>query len=178
MGGTRKREIRGSETDGAARRWSALESFRERAFQGDSNVHAMRQTLAERLFDLFQRTSGPEWPWFEDRLTYCNARLSHALIVSGAWLEHAEMIAAGTQSLAWLASTQCSTDGYFAPIGSNGFYGRGGLAARRGVRDGLGLSRGAAGDSGPGSGHKRGARFRERPPVAELARCARQCVAT
>jgi glycosyltransferase involved in cell wall biosynthesis len=100
-----------------------------RAFQGDSNVHAMRQTLAERLFDLFRRTSGREWPWFEDRVTYCNARLSQALIVSGAWMERAEMIAAGTRSLAWLASIQCSTDGYFAPIGSNGFYGRGGAAA-------------------------------------------------
>jgi hypothetical protein len=100
-----------------------------RAFQGDSNVHAMRQTLAERLFDLFQRTSGREWPWFEDRVTYCNARLSQALIVSGSWMEHAEMTAAGTRSLEWLASIQCSKDGYFAPIGSNGFYERGGPAA-------------------------------------------------
>jgi hypothetical protein len=100
-----------------------------RAFQGDSNVHAVRQTLAERLFDLFRRTSGREWPWFEDRVTYCNARLSQALIVSGSWMEHTEMLAAGTRSLAWLASIQCSPDGYFAPIGSNGFYARGGLAA-------------------------------------------------
>ena len=33
---------------------------------------------------------------------------------------------AGLRSLEWLASIQCSTDGYFAPIGSNGFYERGG----------------------------------------------------
>lgn len=100
-----------------------------RAFQGDSHVHATGQTLAERLFDLFRRTSGPEWPWFEDRVTYCNARLSQALIVSGAWLERPEMIDAGARSLAWLAAIQGSPDGYFSPIGSNGFYARGGLAA-------------------------------------------------
>ncbi len=35
-------------------------------------------------------TSAPErddWPWFEDKVTYCNARLSQALIVSGSWME-------------------------------------------------------------------------------------------
>src|SRR2546426_1942691 len=36
-----------------------------RAFQGDSNVQSVRKKLAERLLDLFVRTSGREWPWFE-----------------------------------------------------------------------------------------------------------------
>lgn len=96
-----------------------------RAFQGDSNVQSVRKMLADRLLDLFRRTSRRDWPWFEDRVTYCNARLSQALIVSGSWMEHGEMLAAGLRSIEWLASTQCSEDGYFAPIGSNGFYGRG-----------------------------------------------------
>jgi len=34
------------------------------------------------------------------------------------------MRAAGVRSLEWLASLQSSEDGYFAPIGSNGFYRR------------------------------------------------------
>ena len=54
-----------------------------RAFQGDSTVEARRDELAERLLGLFERTSRPDWPWFEDSVTYCNARLSQALIVSG-----------------------------------------------------------------------------------------------
>lgn len=99
------------------------------AFQGDSQVYAVRQTLAVWLLALFQRTSGPEWPWFENRVTYCNARLSQALMVSGARMGHPEMTAAGTRSLAWLASLYVSPDGYFAPIGSNGFYTRGGVPA-------------------------------------------------
>jgi len=100
-----------------------------RAFQGDSNVQSVRKTLALRLLEAFRRTQSPDWPWFEDRLTYSNARLSQALLVSAAWMEHEEMLAAGTRSLAWLATIQCSGDGYFAPIGSNGFYRRGGAKA-------------------------------------------------
>jgi glycosyltransferase involved in cell wall biosynthesis len=96
-----------------------------RAFQGDSNVQSIRRTLAQRLLDLYRRTRTSDWPWFEDRLTYSNARLSQALLVSGARMEHEEMTTTGASSLAWLASLQCSEEGYFTPIGSNGFYRRG-----------------------------------------------------
>src|SRR5205823_2329874 len=95
-----------------------------RAFQGDRDVQAVGQALAERLWDLFRRVGRPDWPWCEDQLTYCNAQLPAALIVSGGWIENAEMIAAGTRSLDWLASVQRTAEGYFAPVGSNGFYRR------------------------------------------------------
>lgn len=100
-----------------------------RAFQGESDVQSVRKELADRLLDLYRRTSGPEWPWFEDRLTYCNARLSQALMVSGARMENEEMTRAGLQSLDWLVQVQRSDDGCFAPVGSLGFYPRGGSKA-------------------------------------------------
>jgi len=100
-----------------------------RAFQGDSGVQAMRRTLAERLLGLHRRAGDAEWPWFEDRLTYCNARLPQALIVSGMRMDREEMVTVGVQSLEWLAKLQSSADGCFAPIGSNGFYPRGGARA-------------------------------------------------
>jgi hypothetical protein len=96
-----------------------------RAFSGDRKVQAVGSALAERLLALFDRASRPEWPWFENGLTYCNAQLPAALMVSGGWLERADMIAVGARALEWLASIQRSADGYFAPIGSNGFYSRG-----------------------------------------------------
>jgi glycosyltransferase involved in cell wall biosynthesis len=96
-----------------------------RAFQGDTNVQSVRKALAEELFGLYLKTSRPEWPWFEDRITYCNPRLSHALIVSGTLMDRPEMTAAGLRSLEWLVQIQISADGYFAPIGSNGFFERG-----------------------------------------------------
>jgi glycosyltransferase involved in cell wall biosynthesis len=100
-----------------------------RAFQGDSSVEALRAALAERLLGLFQRTSREDWPWFEDSVTYCNARLSQALIVSGSRMNREHMRDAGFRSLEWLVSLQSSPDGHFAAIGSNGFYQRGGSPA-------------------------------------------------
>ncbi len=94
------------------------------AFQGDRNVESFRRVLSHRLRDLFRAASRPEWPWFEDSVTYCNARLSQALIVSGCRMEDGEMLTAGLRSLEWLTSIQRSDEGYFAPIGSNGFYTR------------------------------------------------------
>jgi hypothetical protein len=101
-----------------------------RAFQGDRDVQSVRRALAERLLALYRRTGDVAWPWFEDRLTYCNARLSQALLVSGHRMDHEEMVSSGLRSLEWLASLQSSDDGCFAPIGSNGFYIRGGTRAR------------------------------------------------
>lgn len=100
-----------------------------RAFRGDSNVQAVGTTLAGRLHGLFRDSSTKDWPWFEDRLTYSNARLSQALIASGRWMGDREMMQTGLRSLAWLASIQRSEEGYFTPIGCNGFYVRGGRKA-------------------------------------------------
>ncbi len=100
-----------------------------RAFGGETRVQARQSLLAERLLDLYRDVSTPAWPWFEERATYCNARLSQALIVSGRTLERMDMMDAGLRSLEWLSATQCTDDGYFAPIGSNGFFPRGGQMA-------------------------------------------------
>jgi len=96
-----------------------------RAFAGDSGVEVQRTELANRLFDLLRRTSDGDWPWFEDSVTYCNARLPQALIVAGDRMHRADMTTAGLQSLEWLLSLQSSADRQFAGVGSNGFFVRG-----------------------------------------------------
>ena len=100
-----------------------------RAFEGDRNVQETGRQISRRLLGLFRRTSGPEWPWCEDSVTYCNARLPHALIVSGGWSGDAEMTDRGIHALDWLMKIQHTPDGYFAPIGTNGFFERGMEAA-------------------------------------------------
>jgi hypothetical protein len=92
-------------------------------------VESLREDLTTRLFDLFQQSSGQDWSWFEDSVTYCNARLSQALILSGARMRRAEIVEAGLRSLEWLVSLQLSEQGDFAPIGCNGFLTRGGAPA-------------------------------------------------
>jgi glycosyltransferase involved in cell wall biosynthesis len=100
-----------------------------RGLPGNGDLEAMRALLAGKLLDLFRRAGQRDWPWFEDSLTYCNARLPQALVVSGAEMRNEEMMAAGLQSLEWLMKIQSSEKGYFTPIGSNGFYPRGGPRA-------------------------------------------------
>ncbi|HEX9164610.1 MAG TPA: glycosyltransferase family 4 protein [Gemmatimonadales bacterium] len=100
------------------------------AFQGDRSVESVRTLLAERLLALHQRANGPDWCWFEDRVTYCNARLPEALVVSGAHMPQPAMLEAGLASLRWLLSMQRSAEGHFAPVGSNGFLQRGAPPAR------------------------------------------------
>jgi glycosyltransferase involved in cell wall biosynthesis len=100
-----------------------------RAFQGDKAVEQRRAELADRLLDLLQRTSEGDWRWFEDSVTYCNARLSQALIVSGDRMHNIKMTDAGLQSLDWLLSLQSSPSGQFAGVGSNGFCVRGSAPA-------------------------------------------------
>jgi hypothetical protein len=79
---------------------------------------------------MYQTIRADEWRWFENELTYCNAALSHALIMSGKWIPNPAMMEAGLESLQWLADLQRADGGYFVPIGSNGFYKKGGERAR------------------------------------------------
>jgi len=96
-----------------------------RTFEGDTRMQQVRAALSTKLLELFDRTSHTEWPWFEDRVTYSNARLPQALILTGASTRNERMVAVGLQGLEWLAEIQTSEDGVFVPIGSNGFYERG-----------------------------------------------------
>ena len=57
-------------------------------------------------------------------MTYCNGRLSQALIVSGDCMRRPEMVDTGMRLLDWLLSVQSSPDKQFAAIGS-GAYQRG-----------------------------------------------------
>ena len=100
-----------------------------RRFNGDRVAAGVRDTLTKRLVDLFEANSAEDWPWFEDSVTYANAVLPHVLILSGRWADNARAFEIGLKSLRWLASVQKSPRGDFRPIGSNGFYPRGGKPA-------------------------------------------------
>jgi glycosyltransferase involved in cell wall biosynthesis len=103
-----------------------------RKFDGDRRASQVREKLAERLINLYRRNRTDDWRWYEASLTYCNAALPHALLMSGQSILSNEMMEAGLESLKWLADLQRadSDGGHFVPIGSNGFYERGGKRAR------------------------------------------------
>jgi glycosyltransferase involved in cell wall biosynthesis len=99
-------------------------------FAGDRRVGQVREQLAGRLLKLYQINRADEWHWYEKSLTYCNAALPHALLMCGQGIPNNDMTEAGLESLSWLADLQRADEGHFVPIGSNGFYQRGGERAR------------------------------------------------
>jgi len=101
-----------------------------RSFSGDRVVGQMRDVLTNRLADLFRANATPEWQWFERIVTYDNAKLSHAMILSGKWTSQPEILDMGLRSLRWLLDAQMAEAGHFAPIGCHGFWTRGGERAR------------------------------------------------
>lgn len=101
-----------------------------RTFSGDRVVSQTRDVLTIMLADLFRKNSSPEWQWFERVATYDNAKLSHAMILSGHWTSQSEILDIGLTSLRWLLNAQTAEGGHFAPIGCHGFWARGGERAR------------------------------------------------
>ena len=100
-----------------------------RRLSGDSLVNQTRDTLTCRLMGLLARNAKPDWCWFEQELSYDNAKLAHALILSGRATGQPDVFEQGLQALRWLNELQVSEKGHFRPIGSNGFYPRGGTRA-------------------------------------------------
>ena len=100
-----------------------------RSVEGDDRVEAVGAELAGKLMERFRHSSSADWPWFEDRLTYCNARLPQALLLTASRIGDKEMADVAVRSLDWLAGQHVAADGTFAPIGTNGFYVRGGPRA-------------------------------------------------
>jgi hypothetical protein len=60
------------------------------------------ERLVDRLADAYERTAESGWSWFEDELSYDNARLSQALISGADRLGRGELVEAGLASLRWL----------------------------------------------------------------------------
>ncbi len=91
------------------------------AHRSDSVAQALRRTLALRLVTLLAHNSAADWTWFEAGLSYDNARLSHALIVTARATGEMTYRVAGLTSLQWLMTVQTAPSGVFRPVGTHGF---------------------------------------------------------
>jgi glycosyltransferase involved in cell wall biosynthesis len=100
-----------------------------RRLSGDGYVTQTRDVLIARMMDLYDRSASADWPWFEQELSYDNAKLAHALILNGRATSQKKVLDRGLETLRWLVQLQTSETGHFRPIGSNGFFRRGGNRA-------------------------------------------------
>jgi glycosyltransferase involved in cell wall biosynthesis len=100
-------------------------------FPGDRMIQGVRNTLADKLLDIYQRCHSKSWQWFEINLSYSNARLPQALMIAGSRGGNQTMFEAGCESLRWLVEHQHRADAdVFVPIGSRGFFPAGEEKAR------------------------------------------------
>jgi hypothetical protein len=77
--------------------------------------------LANRLLDVYTKFRTDKWRWFENNLTYDNARLPQALIAAGDRLGDVAMLTAGLEALDWYG-TQCALDGPAVRLVGNGWH--------------------------------------------------------
>jgi hypothetical protein len=96
-----------------------------------AELHELLRLLGEDLRERYERTAAPAWDWFENSMTYDNARLPEAALRIGMVLEDRGLIDLGLRTLRFYESIVIE-DGLFVPIGNAGWYVRGGARARYG----------------------------------------------
>jgi glycosyltransferase involved in cell wall biosynthesis len=99
-----------------------------------TNVHeepAVIKKLVQstkRLYAFFDQTIHNEWLWFDDKVSYANNRIPHALIFAGICLQDEQIIERGLKILDWLIDKQF-INGIFSPVGNKGWLNPEGKAA-------------------------------------------------
>ncbi len=93
--------------------------------RGDKAMEKCRDELAFRLANLYERCASRDWPWFEDVVTYDNAKLCEALLCAARQTGNTTWARIGLRSLGFLVRAQIAEEGHFRPIGCNGFWKRG-----------------------------------------------------
>ena len=96
-----------------------------RRFSGDRRANHIRDALTAKLIQRYADAATDDWHWFEEVVSYANAKLPHAMILNGRCLKNGTMLDLGLKTLRWLTKIQTSDAGSFRPVGSNGFYPRG-----------------------------------------------------
>ena len=85
--------------------------------------------LSGALQARFDATCTADWEWFEEIMTYDNARLPEAMVRAGAALGDEHLKATGLRSLRFYERVTIE-NGVFVPIGNEGWYRRGEPRAR------------------------------------------------
>ncbi|HEX4014653.1 MAG TPA: hypothetical protein VHX17_12325 [Candidatus Cybelea sp.] len=84
--------------------------------------------IAGDLRAAYEKTASAEWPWYEDVMTYDNARLPEAMLRAGQMLGDSGIQEIGLTTLAFYESVT-TQNGVHVPIGNDGWYPRGGRRA-------------------------------------------------
>jgi glycosyltransferase involved in cell wall biosynthesis len=76
----------------------------------DPKARLLLERLVEQLGEAHRRSASDDWCWFEDALSYDNARLSQALLYGATALDRRDLAERALDSLRWLGD-ECGLDG-------------------------------------------------------------------
>ncbi|MEM1212986.1 MAG: Gfo/Idh/MocA family oxidoreductase [Planctomycetota bacterium] len=131
-----ERALPGLASLGSLRAWAFVLLGLDAVLQADpghSEARALRADLASRLHGYFKGHATDDWAWWEDTVTYDNARMPQALIVTGQALGNEAMLSDGLRALRWVLDRQTVVDDAGRPrlsvIGNNGWMTRTGERA-------------------------------------------------
>lgn len=96
--------------------------------QPDSQLLDGATKLASQLLRWHKAVSRSAWDWFEESLTYDNARLPESLAACYEIIRDSTCLKVASDSLEFLMNVQ-TVDGVFAPVGNKGWYRAGGHRA-------------------------------------------------
>lgn len=89
------------------------------------SLGALAENYLYQLKALWQKNSSPDWPWFENTMTYANAILPHGLLAGLKMIGDKNLENILHASTDFLIKTTIP-ENMFIPIGSRGWYPRGG----------------------------------------------------
>jgi glycosyltransferase involved in cell wall biosynthesis len=94
-------------------------------FEGASKFRRILVQLADDLVSLYKGNRTPDWHWFEDAITYGNAKIPEALLRAYQVTQNEEYRDIALESLDFLTKEQWNGI-YFELIGNEGWYPKGG----------------------------------------------------
>ena len=100
----------------------------QRAFPEDRNPSRHIEEVSSELITQYGVEADDEWRWFESYITYANARLPQALLAAHLSTGDPSCLKIALDSLDFLVEIHIA-DGVFMPIGTEGWYVKGGERA-------------------------------------------------
>lgn len=110
--------------EASVKRARSLTYFRSKAFTivglaASRMDDVLMLDLCDDLVKTYRQNSAPSWRWFEQSMTYCNARLPHALIESAkSFPDRVEYIDIALESLDFLLQVSKNYMNSYSPIGN------------------------------------------------------------
>ena len=86
----------------------------------EPEARRLLERLVDQLADAYERTASEDWSWFENELSYDNARLSQALISGADALGRGELVEVGLEALRWLGDESGLRDDFLRLSGHRG----------------------------------------------------------